>query len=295
MRVVRWRTAAWVALAFGVAISPALANPPAGASGQAGKGKSVAASEKSGSGSTGKVTPTAEKLGVGEPVLQSPPGRAVGVTHPAETLGVGVAGRTTTATTGKLGVAQPTGNLVNPAGSAVTNHTTAGNTGLGTTTGTLGHLTGSTGTGSVEGVNPQRHAESVLSLLRDARHEIGRAHYPYEGHRALAMKEIDRAIRELTPPRDPNSNPVQQMQTHATTGHAATAGHATSGGHAAGGAGAGGGTVAQPPSQAEADARMWDAIKLLTRARARVQEHNADAADDIAAAIGQVKEALKIQ
>jgi hypothetical protein len=129
-------------------------------------------------------------------------------------------------------------------------------------------------------INTKARAETALSLLHDARQAVGGAHFPYDGHRALAMKEIDRAIKELRPP-NPNP-PGTQTQTQ-TQPHR----HAQP----------------LPPgdrlpapvvqqTQAEADAKLREALALLGRARERIS--NPDAAEDVTAAIAELKAALAL-
>lgn len=126
--------------------------------------------------------------------------------------------------------------------------------------------------------NPKAQTETAMSLLRDAHRLVGGAHFAYGGHRAKAMKEIDRAIRELNPP-EPNPNPQAQPRPAPSTQHAA-----------------GQGTRPAAPvvqqTQAEADAKMREALVLLTRAQGRIASGTGPA-DDVAAAIAELKTALK--
>ena len=79
--------------------------------------------------------------------------------------------------------------------------------------GGTGPTTGKTGGKNNSNANngystEKKETETVLGLLKDAKHELSGVHFPYEGHRAKAIKEIDRAVRELRPP-----NPDQVQQT----------------------------------------------------------------------------------
>jgi hypothetical protein len=149
--------------------------------------------------------------------------------------------------------------------------------------------TGATGVGSsgntTTQTDPKAQTETALSLLRDARHLVSGAHFSYDGHRALAMKEIDRAVRELSPPKtDPtqtNTQTPHATSTQHTTNHRGTAGQASQQGQ-------------QPPqqTQAQADAKLREAITLLTRAQKRIT-NNPNVSDDIAAAIAELQAALQ--
>lgn len=213
------RALALTTLAVGLIAWPALAAPPHGSSGQAGKGNSVPGSARVIRGATG--TPT---------------------------------GRTTATN------------------SATTNNNGVGNIG---------------GSNVTNGNNANNKEKNALSLLHDARHELSGSHFAYDGHRARAMKEIQRAIKDLTPP---NPNPGQQVtQQHA----AASAPKGNSKPH---------GTQIQtqktppkekpPQTQAESDAKLRAALRYLTRAHGKVHALNADAGENVEAAISELNLAL---
>jgi hypothetical protein len=190
------------------------------------------------------------------------------------------AGHTTTP-----GQATPTGT---------TGHTTnLGRPGTTGTTGQSGFGGANTGSGNANAgtlgagqSNPKAKADTALGLLHDAQHLVSGAHFSYDGHKAQALKEIHRAIQELTPPKPPSTNPAGQTQPQ-TQPHPQGQTHSQT--HPAGQAGA----PAKPPqTQAEADAKLKDAIELLTRAQTRIT--NQDALDDINAAVKGLKAALQL-
>jgi hypothetical protein len=144
---------------------------------------------------------------------------------------------------------------------------------------------------NVNGSNANNNKEkSALSLLHDARHELSGSHFAYDGHRTLAMKEIQRAIKDLTPP---NPNAGQQV-TQKRAASSAPKGNARPQG-----------TQAQtqktapkekpPQTQAASDAKLRAALKYLNRAHAKVQAMNSDAAENVEAAISELNLALGVQ
>jgi hypothetical protein len=140
---------------------------------------------------------------------------------------------------------------------------------------------------------PRVQIETAQGLLRDARQLLKNVQFSYGGHRALAEKEIDRALSELGPKKIDHLPPNVQMQSATTTRHATTIGRATTGQPTYKG---------QLPKQQEtteltqvqAEGKLREAIALLTRAQKRAAD-NPNATEDIAAAITQLQEALKTQ
>ena len=135
--------------------------------------------------------------------------------------------------------------------------------------------------------NGNKKANSPLGLLREARHEIGGSHFAYGGHRTNAMKEVDRAIKELTPP---NPNAGQQ------TGQAQPQQHTSTKTQ-----------VAKQPAQnstprpkveqtlADSNSKLQRALNLLTRAYGAMDNSNPDAATNVAGAMKELRLALNIE
>jgi hypothetical protein len=164
------------------------------------------------------------------------------------------------------------GIIVGPLGAAPTTKST-GHVSKTTTAASTG--SSATGTAGTTQTNHKAHLETAISLLHDAHRLVAGAHFAYDGHRAKALKEIDRAVRELAPPKPPTTN--TQTTTHHTTTHVTTMGQRP---------------PAPQPTQAEADTKLREAIVLLNRAHGRITE-NPQAAEDVGAAITELKAALQ--
>lgn len=173
--------------------------------------------------------------------------------------------------------------------STTTGRTTGTTTGNAGNTNSIGNVGGSN-VRNANGNNANHKEKNALSLLHDARRELSGSHFAYAGHRVRAMKDLDRAIRELTPP---NPNPGQQAtQQHAPSSTAKGNSRAQ-------------GPQAQvqktapkekpPQTQGESDAKLRAALQYLNRAHAQVQAMNSDAAENVEAAIGELTAALGLQ
>jgi hypothetical protein len=205
------------------------------------------------------------------------------VAGPASSAPPASSGHTAKAATGTTTGRSGTGTTGQLASSHAGGSTAGGTDTIGAGNSILGNMTGggttTAGTGTSQ-TNTKAQAETAVSLLHDAHRMISSAHFSYEGHRATALKEIDRAVHELSPPKE---NTAPQTQTHLTT-HTTTT-HATGMTHAA--------APAVQQTLAEADAKLQAAITLLGRAHERIT--NANAAEDVAAAITELKAALQVQ
>jgi hypothetical protein len=115
----------------------------------------------------------------------------------------------------------------------------------------------------------------VINTLRTAHQLLTAADHDYDGHRALAAREVHKALKELG-----------HRQTNAQTGAAGTAGTKKAA------------TVGQTKgneSQANSDAQLRQAQQLLQGVLPQFGTRHPKAAGNVKAAIGQINAALAIK
>jgi hypothetical protein len=234
-----------------------------------------------------------------------------------------VAPKTTGGTVGSSATSNP-GVTTHASGTAgTTTHTPTPGVTVTTTAGTHAHITtgGITSGTSVDTHTPTAgsagHAGtgSAVMALHKAHMLLSRANHDYDGHRARAAEHVSLAIHELSghhhagqhPGAGPTAGGVGNQTTAGTgtstavTHHTAAAAHHTATGTTTAGGfgrhtsavGAVGGTAHHEP-QAESDAQLHQALKVLNLVHGKMPGHP-NAAEHVGVAIHEIHRALEVR